>query len=232
MKNISATDIENFVKTEIKRVSVSRVNAYLRTLRVVLKWAAEHGYLYKTPKIKLLPSENQREFVISEKLLSEMLAHEKCTDFLKLFLPFLYDTGLRLSEALQLKWRHVSLPRDGHGFVVVEKGKTKYARRRVPLTQRASEILRTLDRGEGDDPVWGTESRHWASEQFRTLRDEMKLSSECVLHSFRHSLCTRLAESGASPFELQRLAGHYSVAMSQKYTHIREDRLDEAISRL
>ena len=72
---------------------------------------------------------------------------------MKLLLPFLVDTGLRITEACNLTWDTVSLePKPGaeRGWVFVAKGKSKYAKRYVPLTARAHSILskrRALSKG-------------------------------------------------------------------------------------
>ena len=71
-------------------------------LRRALQMAEEWKLIRKAPKIKLLPGERQREFVIKEALLTKMLAHDDCTDLLQVLLPFLIDTGLRISEAVAL----------------------------------------------------------------------------------------------------------------------------------
>src|SRR5229473_6470626 len=60
-------------------------------------------------------------------------------------------------------------------------------------------------------------SRHWPSEQFRTLRKAMKLPKDCVVHACRHTFCTRLGEAGADAFVSQRLAGHSRIVISQRY---------------
>jgi integrase len=105
-----------------------------------LHLAEEWKLITKVPKIKLLPNEHQREFVISDDLLKNMLEHKYCTELLKKLIPFLIDTGLRISEALALTWEHFGLkPKQGAslGWVYVAKGKSKYAKRHVPLTERA-----------------------------------------------------------------------------------------------
>jgi len=232
LHRIKTADIQHFINEKSERnLSTSRKNAYLRTLRRVLRLAHEWGLIADVPKIRLLPGEAHREFVITDEVLAKMLAHDRCTEFLRQFIPFMLDTGLRLSESLALQWKHVMLS-NVRRSVIVEKGKTKYARRRVPLTDRAFRILRSMQQGRPDEFVWQTQSRHYVSEQFRTLRDAMKLPRTCVVHSTRHTFCTRLAEAGVAAFELQRLAGHSSVVMSQRYTHLHEERLDDAISKL
>ena len=259
LSQITPAVIEGWVQKRRKMVSATRVNASLRTLRRALRMAAEWNLIRKAPKIKLLPGERQREFVIKEELLTEMLAHEDCTPFLRDALPFLIDTGLRIGEACALKWQNVGLePKQGasRGWVYVEKGKTKYAKRHVPLTTRARGILEKIKEKsksewvklDGNDPegfknyiaekyVFPAKnneqlSRHWASEQFRTLRNAMELPKDCVVHSTRHTFCTRLGESGVGAFEIQRLAGHSSIVISQKYVHPTPALLESAIGKM
>jgi integrase len=240
LRKITPALIQQWVQERRAKVGPASVNGSLRTLRRALKLAEEWGVIKKCPKIKMLPGEHQREFVISEELLGDMLKHEKCTPDLKLMLPFLIDTGLRISEALGLTWETVGLePKPGAslGWVYVAKGKSKYSKRYVPLTERAHGLLKNLKAsstskwvfaGEGEEAT----SRHWISEQFRTLRDAMKLPDDCVVHSCRHTFCTRLGEAGAEAFVIQKLAGHSSVVISQRYTHPSPERLEVAVAKM
>src|SRR5713101_8957343 len=72
-------------------------------------------------------------------LLIKMLAHKDCTGLLKKLIPFLIDTGLRISEALALTWEHVGLkPKQGAslGWSTSQKG-------RAVLPQREMEKRRS-----------------------------------------------------------------------------------------
>jgi integrase len=242
LHDITPERIEEFTQTRSTEVGPSSVNGSLRTLRRALKLAEEWKLIVKAPKIKLLTSEHRREFVISDDLLKKMLAHEDCTELLKRLIPFLIDTGLRISEALALRWEHVGLkPKQGAslGWVYVEKGKSKYAKRHVPLTARTRKVLARMHKAKAATspfvfPAENGEqlSRHWPSEQFRTMRDAMKLQKDCVVHACRHTFCTRLGEAGADAFVIQRLAGHSSIIISQRYVHPTPERLESAIEKL
>jgi len=50
------------------------------------------------------------------------------------------DTGLRVGEALALEWADIALSRE-LGMVRVREGKSKCARRAVPVTARSREML-------------------------------------------------------------------------------------------
>ena len=53
-----------------------------------------------------------------------------------------------------------------------------------------------------------------------------------VLYSFRHTFLTRLGESGCDAWTLARIAGHSSIAISNRYVHPSEDAVLNAMTRL
>ena len=53
-----------------------------------------------------------------------------------------------------------------------------------------------------------------------------------ALYSFRHTFLTRLGESGCDARTLARIAGHSSMAISNRYVHHSEDAVLNAIARL
>ena len=144
---------------------------------------------------------------------------------LKKLLPFLIEKRLRLNEALSLRWENVDLKNDS---LFIARGKIASARRTVPLTDRARAILNGLAKGG----VVFDQSPFYVSRQFRALRDALRLPKDCVLHSCRHTFCTRLGAAHVSAYQIMRLAGHSSVSISQRYVHEDVAALRDAIARL
>jgi integrase len=52
------------------------------------------------------------------------------------------------------------------------------------------------------------------------------------LYDLRHTLLTRLGEVGADAFALQKIGGHSSITVSQRYVHPTPERVEEAFSKL
>src|SRR5208337_2573611 len=107
------------------------VNHNLKTLRRALRLAQDWGVINRVPKITMLPGERQREFVIGETLLAVIVDSMPEHSLVRYLVKFLLDTGLRLSEALNLRREHVRLePAVGfeRGWVYVSEGKSKFAK--------------------------------------------------------------------------------------------------------
>jgi integrase len=68
--------------------------------------------------------------------------------------------------------------------------------------------------------------------QHAKVRRVLGFPAEFVLHSLRHTFCTRLGEAGAEAFLIQRLAGHHSVTVSERYVHPTPESAVLAIRRL
>ena len=240
LDRIQPAVIEDFVQWRRKqsngragRISTVTVNHNLRTLRRALHLAVEWDVIAKVPKITLLKGENQRDYVLSEETIEKFAARKTP---LGRIVTFLVDTGLRRSEAVNLTWDAVNLDSNPPS-IEVKKGKTKYSRRRVPLTARAERIMRELQATAKTLFVFVIrDTTHitpdWLSHKFAAVRKDMELPEDCVLHCTRHTFCTRLGERGADAFAIQRLAGHSSIVISQRYVHATGPRLDAAIGLL
>jgi len=229
LHRIDAATVEKFIQWRIKDgVTPVTINHSLRTLRRVLYIARDWKLIRDVPRIKMLPGEHQRDYVLEDETVNKMvewLRTEFPTSRFHLMLPFLVDTGLRITEACNLKREHIEFKDELPCSIKIVKGKSKYAKREIPLTERASLTLAAslvhskcayafTSKG-GHKPV----TRHYPSEQFRAVRDALKIGGECVLHSTRHTFCTRLGNAGGDAFTIQRLAGHSSITISQRYVH-------------
>jgi integrase len=62
-------------------------------------------------------------------------------------------------------------------------------------------------------------------------RESLNLSKEFVIHSLRRTFLTRLGETGAEAFAIMKLAGHSSIAMSQRYVHPIPEAIERAMER-
>lgn len=143
-------------------------------------------------------------------------------------LEFLYATGVRVSELVELRLSSVDL--DEAFAVVFGKGSKE---RFVPVGGPAIRAMRryltdvrpTLDRGEGGGVVFlNARGRPIRRESIWALvRDSARragLGRKVSPHTLRHSFATHLVEGGADLAAVQELLGHADISTTQIYTHL------------
>jgi integrase len=217
---------------------VSTVNASLRILRRVLRVAEEWGEIEKVPKVRLLPGESHRERVITSEEEARYLA--SANPLLSEIATVLIDTGLRPEECYRLLWDSITWVNGRNGTLLVTHGKTKAARRLLPMTPRVRQTLETRWNANGrpsEGYVWPapTKSQHIEPSSLKKQHTKaLKLSKlrPFVLYSLRHTFLTRLGQSGCDVWTLARVAGHSSIGISARYVHPSEDAVLEAMERL
>jgi integrase len=220
-----------------KKLSPASINRELATLRRLLYLAKEWKLILSVPMIRMLAGERIREFVLN---------HDQERDYLD-FSPhplkdaalLILDTGLRVSEAVNLAWSDVYLEPIGnakYGYIRIRSGKTKNAKRNVSLTARVRDMLiarhssnsEWVFPGDTEDPFLATSLNH----QHIKIRRLLGLSEDFVIHSLRHTMLTRLGEAGVDAFTIMKIAGHSSITVSQRYVHPSPESLERAFERL
>ena len=222
---------------EGRPISPSTVNRSLATLRRMMRLAQEWRVIDRVPRIRLLPGERNREFVLS--YADEKNYLEFAPQPLKDLATVILDTGLRIGEALALEWRDVHLAPDAPqgGYVQIREGKSKNARRAVPLTRRAHNLL-VQRQGTAQTALVFADENHKPLQvssfdyMHARMRKALKLSPAFVLHSLRHTYLTRLGLAAVDAFTITKLAGHSSVTVSQRYVHPTPQAMEDAVSRL
>jgi integrase len=230
--------IERYVVARRAVVGPATVNRELTTLRRMLRLARKWKLITAVPEFEMLPGERIREFVLSRSLQTAYL--DACPQPLRDIALVMLETGLRIGEVLNLEWPDVTLePVNGarFGYVRIRDGKTKNARRTVPLTDRATEVLHSrwcerpapvvFPNREGK-PYLVTSINHL----HRRVRKLLALPADFVMHSLRHTMLTRLGESGVDAFTIMRIAGHSSITISQRYVHPSAEAVERAFERL
>jgi integrase len=166
----------------------------------------------------------------------------------RLFFTFLAATGLRISEAVALQWRHLELDGDTphvklrRALVKGSMGplKSRYARREVPLDFSLVLALRELHKATewpGDeDPVFPAatggclDAENLRRRVLKPTREEACL--EWVgFHTFRHTCATLLFAEGRNAVQVQRWLGHHSAAFTlATYVHLLDGDMGEPLT--
>jgi integrase len=206
-------------------LSPSTVNCGLRTLRRALSLATEWGKLDRMPRIRLASGERQRDRVLSRVEAGKYLA--ACPQPWRDGATLILGTGMRPGEVYKLRWEHVLL--SGHGGLIqIVAGKTKAARRLLPMLPEVFQVLKDRHASQGfpaEGWVFPTGSLSGHMEESSAKKWHAKALEESKVKPFepyclKHTALTWLAEdTGGDVFALARIAGHTSIAITQRYIH-------------
>lgn len=241
LDSITAQDVEHLKARLLDGgLSRKRVNNILNVLSKILRYAEELEVISKIPRIKALKVAPQKfDFLTFEEFERLVSASASEPDWQAAVLVA-GEAGLRLGEVLALEWGDIDLKvgtltvmrTDWRGHVGAPKGGKA---RRIPLTTRAAAALRAIRHLKGKLVFCWEDGSPWT---FTTMRAGIKRQEKRAglritgWHALRHTFCSHLAMRGAAPKAIQDLAGHQSIAITNRYLHLAPGELRSAISLL
>jgi integrase len=174
------------------------------------------------PKVKLPVGAKARTFVLSyddEARIFEAarkVAHEQAGTSAEV----LVESGMRLGEALQLRWPDIMFPTgsDDAGEIRLWRAdslKTKASVRTIPKTKACEAALRRRQ-GTPNGPFYGL-AAFQAQAVWKKARAAVGIADpDCVIHSLRHTSATRLLEATGDLKLVQEWLGHSDIATTAR----------------
>jgi integrase len=220
-------------KTRMRPLRPATVNRELACLKSVFNH--NEGSVPSNPvrKVKSLSEDNQQTRVLSgdEEKLYLLAASQPLQDIAALML----ETGMRPEEVCRIRRENVNLD---EGYVFVPFGKTKAARRKLALSERAYNVLQRRinntqikgeylfpGRGDSDKPLVKINNAHTAA----VKRSKV---APFKLYALRHTFATRAAQAGVDLVTLAALLGHSRLAMVTRYAHPSQEHQFEAMQKV
>jgi integrase len=252
LDEISTDEIERYKHSRMeKKRSPSTVNRELAFLRRVLLYAVKisrpsagqqplNWALLTTPFVAhgiAFLKENRRERIINfdEERRYLAAARQPLRDVAILML----EMGLRPGEVCAIRCQDVHLYGSAH--VHVPEGKTKNARRDVPLTDRAKDVLKArlaAAKGKyifpsrvGTGHDWNSPMAELDPAHRSALRDT-KITPRFRIYDLRHTYGTRAIEGGTDPLTLMKLMGHEELSTTERYVHLSKRHLADSQKKL
>jgi len=141
----------------------------------------------------------------------------------------LYGAGLRISEALSLRWRDAPF---GERLRVLGKGAKTREAPVLSVVRDSVETYRAICPygGDEDDPLFFSVrgkplSPRLVQRSMETHRKALGLPDSATPHALRHAFATHLLSAGGDLRAIQELLGHASIAATQRYTKVDAERL-------
>ena len=140
-------------------------------------------------------------------------------------------TGLRRNNILSLKWEQVNF--DTRSIAVIQKGKRRLS---VPIATDLIEALQELQTLSNSEYVFPNINTGKPYGHFDKSWKKLKLASGIPLHfrfhDLRHHVATKLARNTRNPLIVQTILGHSALATTQKYMHVFNTDLTDAVDGL
>lgn len=226
--------VEKFKLFRSGEISTAGTNRDLAALRLMLNFAVRHGYVARNPVlgVKFMPEGPGSQRIVSHEEQQRYLA--KANPLLRDVAVLILETGMRPEEVYTIRIENVHLAK---GYLLVPSGKTRFARRNVPLTERAGQVLkhRIAEAKSAyvfphrHDPKKALTTVHKAHEDALQRAD---VTSRFRLYDLRHTYGSRSAMAGVDLPTLKELMGHSHISTTMRYVHPTPEHKREAVRKL
>ncbi len=239
---VKSDDITDFLKEQKKnKISSRSLARAVAALRQFYKYLKDEDRIQINPAEKIQTPEVKRslpDYLTLEEidLLFNCIREDDSYELRdKAIFELLYSSGLRISEACNLKMDDIDL--ENMFLTVRGKGGRE---RLVPFGEKALEIIRKYLESARDDILKNRFSDYlFISKKgeflnrksvWRLLKkyiDRTDIKKSVTPHTFRHSFATHLIENNADLRSVQELLGHIDISTTQVYTHMAGKTLKE-----
>src|SRR5438477_6940369 len=227
---ITRAEIEAWRRERMSKCRPATINRDLSRLRHMLNLAVEWELLEESPMqgIKFLRENNARTRYLSldecHRLIDSCMAPH-----IRAIVTVALHTGMRLGEILNLRWQDLDF---SSGFILVQDSKNGQARQ-VPMDSMISTLLRSWPRLS--DLVFTSVLTGGRIVDVRTgFQNACKRAglTDLHFHDLRHTFASQFVMSGGSLYTCQRVLGHKSITMTQRYAHLSPTYKIKAIDRM
>lgn len=241
LDSITPEDVERYRKQRAqlksertgRKLRPATINRELACLKAMFNHFIKLDVLVKNPvsRVKLQAEHNEQMRVLTFEEEQQYLnvASQPLKDVAVLML----ETGMRPDEVYRIQVDNVKL---AENYIFNPHGKTKAARRKIPLTQRAAEVLRQRiedatgshlfpHQADADQAMIKANHAHYGALKRSGL-------PHFRLYDLRHTFATRAAMSGVDLVTLAALLGHSRIQMVMRYAHPTAEHQVSAIKKL
>jgi integrase/recombinase XerD len=213
------------------------VNIRMRSIKSVLNWAEQEGYILKSPVRGIKPQKEDWDHIVAyttEQIRTildtpDRLTHTGHRDYTMMLI--LFDCGLRISELVSIEIDNI----DFEARLITipwEKAKTRKTRT-VPISPETADAIRKLIAWNREAGLYGNKlfysnlriNRKPGIMSDKAFDERLKYYQEkCGIplrsHRFRHTFALHYIKNGGDPFSLQKILGHSTMEMVKRYVRM------------
>jgi integrase len=209
VKQIKQNHLKNFsVYLKQKEKSSNTIATYLNHLCIFSRWLLQEKYIDNDFSYKIRPHKKEPMIIpdlVLRKLFLYLYIHSKEQYRL---IKFLYLTGFRKSEALNLQWHQIDFKTKA---IYLENTKAKRTDI-FPLYPELEKLLNSIPKTSAKLFSYSGDGLKF----YNRALDRLKLK-HYSLHDLRRKFGTMMAERGLTPYELQRVMRHQNIKTTMQY---------------
>lgn len=245
LNEISARDVDRWIAEQSAQgyansTIIKHLVLLKRMMRVAVRWEliANDNAVNNHRKIRL--GDLRQRFLTPQEitaLISE--CYKSHHPFLGYVVELLILTGARCGEIRLAKWSHIDMEESALIVPVSKTGK----RRVIYLSERSKNVIVAIrDKSEAlglpathssylvKNPRTGKPYNDFQV-SFSRARAAVGIN-DVRIHDLRHTYASLLIQNGVSLYEVQKLLGHSSPNMTQRYAHLNPNSLKQIVNNL
>jgi integrase len=218
------------------------VEYVMATIRQVWNQARRDGLINTespTKSVKIIQNDNKRLRFLTHQEANNLLEALRIRDKQTYQIAIIsLNTGMRVGEVFKLTWGDIDIKQ---GLITVRDAKS--GSRIAFMTDALKLIFEGIGRKKNDDFVFLSPISKKPFEEmpdiFSIVVNEIGLNKDIddrrqkiVPHSLRHTFASWLVQGGVDLYTVQKLMGHGTIAMTQRYAHLSPKTLQEAVKTL
>jgi len=228
---IVRAEIEAWRRERIATCKPATINRDLSRLRRMLNVAIEWELLEKSPlkNLKFLRENNARTRYLTIEECHRLIA--SCiAPHIRAIVTVALHSGMRLGEILNLSWQDLDFR---SRFILIRDSKNGEGRP-VPMDVAVYELLSSYPHRPGTDLVFSSSRGKRLTDIHIGFKNACKRAEiiDFKFHDTRHSYASNFVMAGGDIFTLQRLLGHKTPSMTQRYAHLSPSYRASAVDRM
>lgn len=225
-----------------KNHNAKGINIIIGVLKRVMIEATRENRIDRNPfmYMKVLKSNPVQDIYMTSTDINAVLDSSVNHYFYSIFLVAL-NTGMRRGELAGLCWDRVNFDlnlievtrlRDRNG--ISDRTKTQRSKRYIPMNVIVRAHLLELKKKKANselvfvNDVGGEFDVNHIYRDFRKFLKKAKIKKEFRFHDIRHTFASHFMMNGGNIYDLQKILGHTSLEMTQRYAHLAPEHLVQA----
>ncbi len=226
-KDLIKANLDDILRFLEKWTNRNTINRKLSSINSFLKFCMKEDFIDSMPVLKQFKISKKLPVLLDNDEIMQSLKHIKKDNWINYrdyaFILFLYATGTRVSEAIEIKKDDIN-----NSWLKIRSAKGD-KQRIVPIAQMALLSLNEYlnKREKKSEYIWINYKGQKMSRitAFKITKKYLNVSP----HVLRHSYATSLILGGADLRVVQELLGHSSILTTQIYTHIEQKNLEQTV---